>query len=608
MTENKKGQINSVLHWIELNKEKKEKVKNFLRTLKDRDLLSQIKEEDEQLGFTSLSEEEMVINILNDEELDIEYCMRIIESHKDDLPELYQEIERINSEIAEIGKNFEFVHTGEDESGESQKSKNKNSKEDDKENQSEKMWNVLLENGSFFCDESDTPYYFIDGIAIPIDSKDFMDYLVGHYYEVFNKIPNKESMSLVVSMSRYRASKNTKKVGVRVSKYKDSIIYDPCDEAGNLISITENGLKIIKPENPITIRFKGMQKAVINKGTIDELNSFLSIWNMDRNNKILLSGFLGCSFIPDIPHAILGMIGWQGSGKTSVTEGLRTIVDPNFVVSEQLRYKEGDLNISASHQWVLAYDNVNGIIPHEISNVLCRTATGQGRRTRKLYTDTDEILIRIRRIIIINGINEPDQNPDFNERTIYMELKPIHEENRLTDREVEENKVKLIPRIRGYILSLIPEAMKMYPIVRKELERKLPRMADFVIWGECFSRLMGYEKLDFLNAFNEAQKTEMESNAENDPVFIGIRNILTNEKVIFDKGVYKRTTTDVLDDLRDYEKSKLMPDQVKQLPKDARRLGRRLKALAPDFYKMGISVVADHGVQHIKFLHSNASY
>jgi len=474
-----------------------------------------------------------------------------------------------------------------------------NSKE---ENQAEKLWKVLLKSGLFFCDGSDTPYYFIESIVIPIDSEEFLDYLIGLYKAVFDKIPNKENMNLVKNLSRYEARKYAKKVGVRVSKDKDSIIYDPCDAEGSLISISEDGVKIIKPEKPLTVRFKGMQKAVISKGMIDDLNSFFRIWNMEQNNKILLSGFIRCSFVPDIPHTILGLTGWQGSGKTSLTTGLRRIIDPNFVSTQALPTDDRDLTISASHQQVLAYDNVNGIVPPNISDTLCSLATGQGRRTRKLYTDSGKVLIMIRRIIILNGINEPNQNPDFNERTIYIELKPIHEENRLTDREIEENMIDLIPRIRGYILSLIPEAMKMYPIVRSELERKLPRMADFVIWGECFSRLMGYEKLDFLNAFNEAQQTEIECMVVNDHVVNGVLNILTSKNVSLEDGEYIRTTNDLLEDLRDYEKSKLLPDQVKQLPKNAQRLGRRIKALAPDFYKIGVKIETIHGEQHIKLL------
>jgi hypothetical protein len=52
------------------------------------------------------------------------------------------------------------------------------------------------------------------------------------------------------------------------------------------------------------------------------------------------------------------------------------------------------------------------------------------------------------------------------------------------------------------MLDAVSKAMKLLPEVRAELKR-LPRIADFCVWGEAIARALGYQPLEFHNALLE---------------------------------------------------------------------------------------------------------
>jgi hypothetical protein len=59
---------------------------------------------------------------------------------------------------------------------------------------------------------------------------------------------------------------------------------------------------------------------------------------------------------------------------------------------------------------------------------------------------------------------------------------------------------QLKPRILGYIFDVLVKALQIRPNLRLN---DLPRMADFALWGEAISQDMGYDPLEFINAYYE---------------------------------------------------------------------------------------------------------
>ena len=63
-----------------------------------------------------------------------------------------------------------------------------------------------------------------------------------------------------------------------------------------------------------------------------------------------------------------------------------------------------------------------------------------------------------------------------------------------------------MPEMLGHIFNTLVKALRKYDDVRKEI-RPNHRLADFVIWGETISRVLGNED----NAFLEAWKLNVEN-------------------------------------------------------------------------------------------------
>ena len=460
-----------------------------------------------------------------------------------------------------------------EESAKGKKSKGEGS------SQGTKLWNLIKKKGKFVSDRTGTGYFSMSGVLYSIGSESFSDYLSSLFYEDTGTLPGKEAISQAKAMANFEARKSELNIGVRVSSGSGKFIYDQISPDGSIIEISQAGMRSAVPEVPYTARFKGMQQANIEAGTLDDLLGFLQLWNFTDDQRILISGYVGASFIPDIPHAILVIIGPHGSGKSSLTSAIKTIVDPNVLARQSLKNDDRDIAIASLHSWVVPFDNVNSVMPQYISDALCRLATGEGFRTRQLYTDSDEVIISLKRVIIINAINEPNYAPDFLDRALTLSLRAIIS-SRKTELEIEEAIARHTPRIRGFMLNLIPTAMKIYPEVVEEYQGKLPRMADFVIWAESMSRAMGNKEGAFFNAFKNAQEQEIKDTAQNDTLIIAIEGLMAG------RDEWKGKSQDLLDDLT------VMVGEggKKQLPKDFRKLGRKLKELEPTLRTLGFEV------------------
>jgi hypothetical protein len=119
----------------------------------------------------------------------------------------------------------------------------------------------------------------------------------------------------------------------------------------------------------------------------------------------VIGWMLGC-LMPRGPYPILALSGEQGSGKTTVTRMLRRSLDPNAAETRARPREERDLLIAARNGWVVAFENLSRI-DQELSDWMCRVATGAGFGTRTLYSDLDETLVAVCRPQLVNGIPGP---------------------------------------------------------------------------------------------------------------------------------------------------------------------------------------------------------
>jgi hypothetical protein len=437
--------------------------------------------------------------------------------------------------------------------------------------------------GQFFSTPQGLKFYVeAEGKPIEIESESFEGLISDRKYKAGEGLPSGDEIASIRRLARYWASKDLREIGVRNAKFKDGIIYDPVRPDGKVYFITKEGYELRSPDRPYTVRYTGMLEAAIEDGTLQNYLDLIRLWQLDSKSEILSMGLDFSRFIPDIPHAIENIDGPHGSGKTSYTETKRSLFDPNGAPTQSLKFDERDLSISAVHQGMLAFDNVNSALPDYISDIICRLTTGQGFRTRELYTNTGEVILKLKRSIIINGINRASYKPDFIDRECPIHLGVMPESRRMTDADIRAKAEALIPKVREFIISIIPKAMELYSQVESELRGKLPRMADFVIWGECGIRAMGFPAMSFYNAYMEAKHEETVDVARDTLIISAIQGLMANREE------WKGTTKDLLDMLESFVTENQR--KSKAFPKDERRLGRALRELLPTLHELGFEV------------------
>lgn len=95
-----------------------------------------------------------------------------------------------------------------------------------------------------------------------------------------------------------------------------------------------------------------------------------------------------------------------------------------------------------------------------MADALCRVLTGGGFMTRKLYSDTEQILIEATRPILSNGITDITDRPDLIDRSILMSLPPIDKRNRETEAQIKKEEAEAMPRFLGCIYDCIACALR----------------------------------------------------------------------------------------------------------------------------------------------------
>jgi len=307
------------------------------------------------------------------------------------------------------------------------------------------------------------------------------------------------------------------------------------------------------------------------------INQLLDLWNFGEGDRCLLTGFIGASMVPNIPHAILFLVGHQGSAKTTLTQTIRQIIDPSMIDSIPVPKSEDDLMIVLAHNYLTPLDNVNHM-RDEYVDVMCRAATGTSAVKRELYTDQDEVVLNVKHVIVINSTNDVSLRGDYIDRLLRIELRRVPESRRKTEEEMRATIAPLLPQIRWAFLSALSEAMRHVDSVKRELmQRGLPRMADFVVWGEAICRALLFEPFEFYNLFKDRASDTQRLAVEADEIAQLIVKLVSISK----NGEWEGSPTELLAFIKTLnDEYKVVAEKL--LPQSPVSLMRKINLLATD--------------------------
>jgi hypothetical protein len=414
----------------------------------------------------------------------------------------------------------------------------------------------------------------------PVRGKQLRAWLRRRHYEQTGEALCSETIRSMLDLLEARAQFDApeRSIHVRSAEHEGRIYLDLADEEWRAVEIGPDGWRVIG--SPL-VRFRravGMLPLPVpQRGeSIDALARFLNL--PAANEFVLAVAWLLAALRPSGPYPILAIDGEQGSAKTTLTKILRALVDPNNAPTRALPREERDLMIAANNGHVLAYDNLSRL-PFWLSDALCRLASGGSLGLRQLFTDEDEILFHAIRPAILNGIEDVVCRADLADRTIFLTLEPISDDQRRSENELWREFEIVRPRLLGALLDGAVRGLCKLPHIRLE---KLPRMADFALWGSACETAF-WPPGTFLRAYDANRRAAIDRVIEADPVATFVREIMA------ERSAWAGRASDLL--RARIVTSEDAPDIGVGWPRNPRALAGRLRRCQTFLRTVGIDIV-----------------
>ena len=429
--------------------------------------------------------------------------------------------------------------------------------------------------------------------VIFLGSTQCIQWLKSTYFEYCRKIHSNDLYKNALGMIIAQSITNEipiEKIYNRIAFVDDEIFYNLCNADYEIVKITTNGYSVIKNDigNPLFRRKSSPRvqpypkKSKKNQNPLSELMELLRI---PLENKQLFKIHLLSFFLEEVPIPIMIIHGEQGSAKSTITSTIKKIVDPDPMNKSSMPDSIDDANIHFFNRYLTNFDNIS-YIDHKNSDNMCKAITGNTHNKRELYSDDGEVILTIKCRLILNGITPNVEYPDLMDRSIFYESKFIPKSQRITEKEFDNKINELLPYLLDQIFNTLSHSLKIYNSVKPEI-KKLERMADFTVFGECISQSLGYEKFSFIEAYNNNLKSNSLNSNESWPIINIILDIARREERDFEISVdelYKKIVAYA------YENGINQKSQYSKFPKDQKGLSMQIVRLSPAFRNFGYDI------------------
>lgn len=414
---------------------------------------------------------------------------------------------------------------------------------------------------------------------IATDSKTF-EYWIIYLYEhsSFGKMLSKSDVTSVISSINSFGHFRGKKVDIhlRIAEVENAIYIDLCNDKRQVLEIDKEGFRVLEDSPVLFKRTDDMDELptpVFNK-KMDylKLGDYLNVKSLDDLNMIV--SFIVASYRPSIPKPILNLTGEAGTGKSMNTRLIRSFIDPakqKGLLKKEIDSKE--LPVGANSQYLLAFDNLSGI-SKEGSDLLCVVSTGGAMTARKLYTDTDEIIIDLKKTVILNGIDDISKRQDLVSRTVFIETPKLDPSKKKTESDIWKKFKKDFPYILGSIVNAVSTGLEN----EGNDKTAYTRMQDFGRFVADSSPALEWEDGYWQEIYPKNQDKGINQSIDSDPfasALVEMMEELKNDELYEWTG----TSTELLEKLS----SQLPPDETtynRAWPK-YNQVKSRLKRIAP---------------------------
>jgi len=444
-----------------------------------------------------------------------------------------------------------------------------------------------------FHDDKKVPYVIVPNKNLskgcyPVHSNNFKSWLSQCFYILTGKGCRLTNLNdaLATIEARAKFESPTHSVYLRFAREQNRIFIDIGDDSWKVIEITQDGWKVLEKSPVMFVRSDAMKPLPlpITGGNLDDLWQCL---NITKEQRILVLGWVLCCLRGKEPFPILNVQGEEGSGKTFLCNIVRDLVDPSIGENRNIPTDDKELLAAIVNSAVLSLDNISKI-DDRLSDTLCRVSTGGAISFRALFTNTDEVIYKIARAIILNGITDIVTRPDLLSRCISIYLEPIDDNHTKSEEEILAYYNSKKASILGVIYDLVAGGLKYLSEVQKP--KKLPRLADCVIWVTAIEKgTCNIPEGTFASTYSKSIKTAIEEGIDSSPA---MRTLLSFMQY---KSEWSGTTSLLLDELTRMTNESLTKASI--WPHTPKGLSNIIKRYTPQLRKLGIEITKNriHG-------------
>jgi Bifunctional DNA primase/polymerase, N-terminal len=448
---------------------------------------------------------------------------------------------------------------------------------EERRNQADRLIGYALEDvQELFVDQHGAPHALIDGEPVPLTSRCY-SWLRRLMWEEEGRSVSGEYLKMAAGTLSAHAefSGEVRELYTRAAWLKGVLYYEL--RPGKVVRVGPDG-RTFEANPPVLFRRYVNLKALPDPevgGSLDVLDELVNL--KSERDRRLFKAYLVTLALEHVSRPIFNASGAMGSGKTTIGRVVKRTWDPT--APETVRFDPRDFLQKAMHAYIVMLDNQN-TIPEWAADTLCRLVTGEADSKRRLYTDDEDVIIELRRAVILNGINVPTERGDVLDRSLVVELERIPDGDRKTEEQIWELFAQEHPRLLGALFDILSRAIALKPALK--LSRR-PRLADWGEYAACVYQDMGWGAETFLEDWDEVVRVQNQATLDGSPVAQAIIKFMEDEQE------FTATSSET------HGKLKVVAAQLgvdverdKAWPKSARWLWRRIKEVLPLLVAAGI--------------------
>jgi hypothetical protein len=415
--------------------------------------------------------------------------------------------------------------------------------------------------------------------TLPLRRKEFRMWLDYAYYTENNRSANSDALTQAINTleSKTHHESDKRDVFVRVAEHDGHVYIDLGNDDWEVVKVGPEGWCIVR-DAPVRFQRNSAQLPLptpIGGGGLDNLKSFLGL---SFDNWVIVLLWLIQAIKPEAEYPILVLTAPPGTGKSAITEALKTLIDPAPVL---MIPSVGDIRnhaVTCKNRHVIAIDNLSSLTADQ-SDILCRASTGGGFSHRTLNTDSDETTISFLNPQILNGIESIVTRGDLLARSFLVGL--TEPTTKLSRTGFKNRLEELHPTALGGLIDLLSKVLAVLPSIKGSVTLTGERFMGFVEIGLAVEKVLEWDEGTVTRVLGSVRELAHETAVEASPVASAIRDLVES------RSSYKNTPSELLIDL-----TNIAPDGVtrsKYWPVDATRLSKAIIRLKPDLEAIGIT-------------------